>query len=418
MIADKTASPPPRQTHSPIASSQLAAPAVDFVGALWRYRWAVVLPGIALGLLGFLVYLQTDVTYRSSTRLMVESNRPPMFDAMTGEVVGGVPDIDVLQAQLYSDSVAKMAFESPEMQPYREFYEDSLTLYIEEVREQLELEPEVTDVKTAQSLVTRMHFDSLNPDQSEAAIRAYSDALRRYYNQRHKSTQAELSQLIDVAIGQLGPRLTEMEERYGEFRRDAPLYWDPEGRAINPHRETQQQLTKLRSEMFEELRREKTIYNSMKSVAQQTDDPRIALSVMSQLLGVKISSIADSRNMDPLVGDSLLAEIDLEKKLVPLIVAKNQNIAQFGASHPTVKAVDEELKATRDELLRLVREQSDRISKLREEWMGDMGDPIERAKETVDAVLFSHNARVAMLESHVDDLEDQIAVEKSKAAEL
>ncbi len=418
MIAEKTSSPRPRQPFTPSAGGNSTAPAVDFVGALWRYRWAVVLPGIVLGLLGFLVYLQTDVTYRSSTRLMVESNRPPIFDAMTGEVVGGVPAIDVLQAQLYSDTVAKMAFEAPTMQPYQEFYDHSLDQFISEVRKQLDLEPEVTDVKTAQSLITRMHFDSPSPDHSEAAIRAYSDALQEYYDQRHQSTQAELTRLIDVAIGQLAPRLTQMEQRYGEFRRDAPLSWDPEGRAINPHRESQQYLTKLRAEMYEELRREQTIYNSMKSVAEQTDDPRIALNVMSQLLGVKVSSIVDARNPDPLLGDSLLAEIDLEKKLVPLIVAKNQNIAQFGASHPTVKAVDEELKATREELLRLVREQSDRITKLRDEWLGDMGDPVERAKETVDAVLFSHNARVAMLSSHVQDLEDQIAAEKGKAAEL
>lgn len=416
MIAEKTSPPRTQRSFTPVASTS-AAPSVDFLGALWRYRWAVILPAILFGVLGFLLYLKTDVTYRSSTRLMVESQRPPIFDAMTGEVVGGVPDIDVLQAQLYSDTVARMAYEAPSMLPYRETYGNSLVRFTKEVQDQLKLEPEVTDVKTAQSLITQLHFDSPSPEHCEAAIQAYSKALQAYYNQRHQSTQAELTRLIDVAIKQLAPRLSQMEQRYGEFRRDAPLAWDADGHAINPHRETQQYLTKLRAEMYEELRREETTYQQIKSVATETD-PLTALNVMSQLLGVKVSSAANSRELDPLLGDSMLAEIDLEKKLVPLVAAKTQNIAQFGPSHPTVKAVDEELKVMREELMRLAHEQSNRIAKLREEWMGDMGDPVERAKDTVEAVMYSHAAKVEMLNAHIGDLDEQIASEKQKAAEL
>ena len=38
----------------------------DMVGALWRYRWAVILPAIAGAIAGFLIYLRTPETYRLS----------------------------------------------------------------------------------------------------------------------------------------------------------------------------------------------------------------------------------------------------------------------------------------------------------------------------------------------------------------
>ncbi|WP_372897034.1 polysaccharide biosynthesis tyrosine autokinase [Stieleria sp.] len=417
MIAEQTSTPPSNRRSRQIASTGATQP-LDVLGALWRYRWAVILPAIVFGVIGFLVYSRTEETFRSSTRLMVESNRPPIFDALTGEVVGGVPDIEVLQAQLFSDTVATMAFNDPDMVPHREFYGNSIDRFIVEVQEQLELEPEVTDVKTAQSLITLLHFDSNNTEHCEAAIKAYSKALQEYYNQRHKTAQADLERLITMAMTTLGPKLAQLEDRYAEFRRDAPLTWDADGRAQNPHREQQQLLTKRRSAQFEELRREEEVLKRMETVAAQTEDPRIALSVMSQLLGVKVSSIADAREPDPIIGDSLLAEIDLEKKLLPLIVAKNQNVSQFGPSHPTVKALDQELETTREELLRLVREQADRITKLRREWFEDLGDPIERARETVQAVVYSHQAKVEMLKGFIKELDEQIATEKVLAAKI
>jgi len=417
MIAEKTSnSESRRSTQSP--QSHSTTPPLDATGALWRYRWAVILPAIVFGVIGFLVYLQTEETFRSTTRLMVESNRPPILYAMTGEVIGGVPNIDVLEAQLYSDTVAEMAFNHPRMKPFQELYESDLTTFVKDVQHQLELEPEVTDIKTAASLVAQLHFDSPDPAHCEAAIEAYSEALQAYYNERHKSTRVELIGLIEKAINDLSPRLTEMERRYGEFRRDAPLSWDSEGKAINPHREQKLYLTKLRSEKYEELRREQTILKSMESVADQATDPRIALNVMTQLLGVKISSPAASRGPDPIVGDTLLAEIDLEKKLLPLIVERNRNEREFGSSHPTVRALDNELETTRSELLRLVREQADRITKLRQEWFQDLGDPIDQASKTVDAVLYSKNAEVEMLQAHIKDLDEQIANEKIEAAKL
>ncbi|MCO8125458.1 polysaccharide biosynthesis tyrosine autokinase [Stieleria sp. TO1_6] len=421
MIAEHTSTPRSSRRNSQASSSsssQATAQTLDVLGALWRYRWAVILPSIVFGVIGFIVYLQTDETFRSSTRLMVESNRPPIFDAMTGEVVGGIPDIEVLEAQLYSDTVAEMAYNNPKMLPFQALYENNKRTFITEVQQQLSLEPEVTDVKSAQSLITQMHFDSPNTELCEAAIVSYSHALQEYYNERHKSNQGNLVDLIGDALGKVGPELKKLDEEYSAFRSKAPLSWDTEGKAINPHREQQQYLTQRRASQWEILRHEQTTLESMQIVAKQTDDPRITLNVMSELLGVKVSSIADRREPDPIVGDSLLAEIDLEKELLPLIIQRNTNERQFGAEHPTVKALDAELDTMRTELLRLVREQADRVTKLRQDWYQDLGDPIKRAKDTVDAVIYSHQAKVKMLQAYIEELDEQIGFEKAEAAEV
>ena len=99
MIAEQTSAPSNRSARTGPIATQQAPQQLDVLGALWRYRWAVVLPALIFGVIGFLVYVNTEETYRSSSRLMVESNRPPIFDTLTGEVVGGVPDIELHPAQ-------------------------------------------------------------------------------------------------------------------------------------------------------------------------------------------------------------------------------------------------------------------------------------------------------------------------------
>lgn len=387
------------------------------MGALWRYRWAVILPAIVGGVIGFLVYIRTAETYRSSTKLMVESNRPPIFHAVTGEVVSGVPDIEVLQAQLFSDTVAKMAFNNVNMQPYRDLYENNLVRFAGQVQDKLELEPIVTDVKSAASLVTYLHFDSEDPEHAEAAIKAYSKALQDYYNEKHKSTRGEFIRLVEIAIKELSPTLSDMERRYNEFRRDSPLSWDVDGKRVNPHREQMAYLQLRRAERFQHLRAKETVLAQMESVAKEQVDPRIALAVMSQLLGAKVTS-GTPRSQDPLAGDSVLGEIDIEKRLLPLIVERNRVVREFGPSHPTVRALDDELNTTRTELLRLVKEQADRITAIRAEWYKELGDPLVQAQQTAIGVMGAQRAEVESLRKQIAELDELMVSEKELAAKL
>ena len=81
----------------------------NLVAALWRYRWAVAIPALLGTVIGFVIFLTLDDVYRSTTRLMVESDRSPALDAVTGALVGGVPSVEIVESQnLSSRGITRM----------------------------------------------------------------------------------------------------------------------------------------------------------------------------------------------------------------------------------------------------------------------------------------------------------------------
>lgn len=391
----------------------------DLIGALWRYRWAVILPAIAGAVLGFLVYLRTPETYRSTTRLMLESDRPAILDTLSGDLVGGVPSIDIVQSQLYSDRVVSMAFNDPKMEPFRGRFKGSPENYIRKVQKSMVLEPEVEDAGTAQSLVMLLHFDSDDGELSEASVKSFSDALQAFLNEREKSSQDELMNLIAEAIEDLHPEIDQKEQEYRDFRRDAPLAWDSNGEAINPHRERALFLVQRKSELIEKLREKQILLGAVEKIAETSQNPIIGLSVVGQLLDMEIE-IPSPREITAgsaaREGDETLAQIDVDKQLLPLIIERNKYANQFGDNHPTVKQLDTEIDLMKAELKRLVKEQTEQIVKLMAK--NQQHDPATRAAEAIRGVLFAAKSEVELLKAQIEDVEGQIAVENAGSAKL
>ncbi len=352
------------RSGSPESAGAHGNDSADVMAAVWRYRWAVILPMIAGMAIGLLFYLQSEETYRSTTRLMVESDRPAMFDNMSGDMYGGVPAIEIVESQLFSDEVMRMAFESPGLQPFRERFGNNTDTFIGIAQQSLVLEPEVEDLRTAQSLVTLLHFDSTDREISEAAVKAFSESLQKYFNQRQKSSRKDLMNLITEATERVYPELTTLETQYSEFRRNAPLAWDANGKAINPHRERQLFLIQRRSELIQKKRQSETELKSVESIIKRsTKDPLLALNIIGQLLE-KNFVLPDNAELDVRQGDNQLAQIELDQELVPLMIERNKYEAEFGPNHPTVKVLDAELATMKGELKRLVEKETTRIVEL------------------------------------------------------
>ncbi|WP_442507038.1 polysaccharide biosynthesis tyrosine autokinase [Novipirellula sp. SH528] len=387
----------------------------DLVAALWRYRWAVLLPAIAGAVCGFLVYQKTPETFKSATRLMVESDRPAILDSMTGDVIGGVPSIEILESQLFSDRVVKMAFDDEQLAPFRDRFEDDSRVFLGIAYESLAIKSDFTDLRTAQSLVADLSFEHTDPELCQASVKAFSGALQSFFNEKHKSSRGELLRLISVAIDQLYPKMTELETQYRNFRRDAPLAWNSEGEAINPHRERQLFLVGQRSELVEKMRQKATELSAVKAIANQSKDPLIALNVISQLLNVKFvlpaSDAALSQNMKE--GDVQLAQLELDQQLIPLMIERNKMASEFGVSHPTVKQLDTELDMMKGELRRIVLEQTQRILQLRKENEVESINPAEQAKEALSTVVVAGEAELQLLKDQISEVEQQIADEKA-----
>jgi succinoglycan biosynthesis transport protein ExoP len=390
--------------------------AADILAVVWRYRWAVLLLMILGAIVGCAVFKSTPETWKSHMRLMVESDHQPILDTITGNVVGGVPDIDIIRSQLLCDRVVSMVCEDDRMQRFKGEIGDSFSGV---AGDSLSLETDLDCGRSgAPEMVLLLSFENTNAELCEASVDSFYCALEQYFNERHKSSRSELMNLIKAATEQLRPEMTELEDRYRNFRRDAPLAWDSNGEAINPHRERQLFLIQKRSELNEQLRSKSILLAKVESIAKSSK-PKVALSVISQLMGTTITVPDRSNHQKNLRdGDAKLAQLKLDQQLVPLIIERNKFAAEFGASHPTVKQLDAEISVMKSELRRLVQEQSERIVELMEEGREGGTDPAVQAKEAVDAVLFAARAEESLLETQLDDLDKQVDSEKQSAIEL
>lgn len=393
---------------------------INALEAIWRYRWAAVLPAILGGIIGFLIYLQLPETFRSTTRLMVHSDRPAVLDQMSGDILGGVPSIEIVTAQMYSDEVVSKAFMSPRMEPFRSRFNDSVQVFQGVAQESLILKPEVEDVRTAQSLVMLQHFEHTDQELCKAAVESFSGALQSYYNAQIRDSRGELMGLITNAMEKLHPKLIDLERRYREFRADAPLAWNSDGTAINPHRERQLFLVQTRSELIEEKRRTEIELASVESIANDSqEDPLLALNIIGQLLDRTLSlpSSAQSRE-DIRESDEELGLLNLDTELVPLMVEKSRYASELGENHPTVRALAAELEMMKAELKELVEKKAARVGVLVEENNADYLTPGQRAVEAVKAVVFSMRAQLQQYQAQILDLDSQIASERTAAATM
>lgn len=392
---------------------------LNILAAAWRYRWAVILPTLVGMVVGFLVYLQMSETYRSTTRLIIETDHAAILDALTGELRGGVPGIEVVESQLFSDRVIRTAFLDPAMANYREQrFPGGIAEFAERVvaKKALKVEPEVTDVNTAQSLVMLVHFDSPDPDFSEVAVKAFSDALQQFYNEKYRSSNTELVRLIEAATQKLYPEMQNTERDYQEFRRSAKLAWDPEGKAINPHRQRQLYLVERRSELVEKLRQVATEHAAVKQIMESAEDPQVALIVAGQLLDKQFNLLIEDDRQKAAIGqdDEQLALVRVEERLVPLMVQRNQFISKFGPEHQAVKSLDTEIDGLRSELSRLSTEQAKRIKELLS------GSDVKRrqAAGAGESIVRGLSTQTSMLSSQIAALDEQIEEELQKATQL
>lgn len=399
-----------------------ASEGTDLFGALWRYRWAVVLPTL-LGMLGgFLLFLKTPESFRSSTKLLFETERPAALNSLTGDMIGGVPPIQILTSQLYSDRVVSSSLQSPHMNPFRDRIESNPRGFASSITSGLQFSVDSQGGRSASSMVAVLTFQNHDPVLCEQSVKAFSESLRELFAERHKSSRSELIRLINVGIDQLHPKMTELEDRYRQFRIDAPLVWNEAGKAINPHREQQLLLAKRRGQLSEELRQKSIELSSIEAITKETEDASLALSILAQLLGRKsafsaVSAATASRGVARDT-DLQLAEIDLDQRLIPLVIERIKYAEQFGESHPTVKNLDTELTMMRSEFTRLIKERTDRILELMKESSQPNSEPDERAKQSISVMKIAYEAEIQFLSQQIADLDKQIEDEKKKALAL
>ncbi|MEM9826448.1 MAG: polysaccharide biosynthesis tyrosine autokinase [Planctomycetota bacterium] len=392
---------------------------INILSAIWRYKWAALIPAILGLVIGLIVFTQLPETYRSTTRLIIQNDRPAVVDQVTGDVIGGVPPIEVVNAQVTSDEVLRQAFKSPKLEGFRSLFDDDMAKFASASIKALELEPEVEDVRSAQQLVLLMHYEHINDELCPKAVAAFSDALQDYYIEQVRGSRSSIMELLNNAVDKRLAELKDLEQRYVAFRRQSKLTWDVEQRAINPHREQQLSLLAQQSEVRQQQER---LQEELAMVAAITKekliDPIFTLKTIGQLLEKKLAIPLEDVDRSRLgEGDSELAWIQLRKELVPLQIEKVKLEAELGENHSRVQDIAKQYEMLSEELGKLTEAESERIRILREE-RRSAGDLSGKAAEAVKAVIYAMQAENDLLSKRIESLDDSIVREKNLAAQI
>ena len=234
-----------------------------------------------------------------------------------------------------------------------------------------------------------INYDSQEAELCRVAVRAFSDALQDFYNQKQKTSRSALLGYMSTATERLYPEMRAMKERYRQFRQNAPLQWDANGLAINPHRDHLVFLGKTRAELREQLRIMQTEEAGVKAVLDSTEDPEVAISVLGQLLQKPYVLPAERRALARFGDEDVaLGQIRVERDLVPLMVELSQMTAEYGSEHPKVKTLAQQVDGLREELRKLVQDETERVAALMnsdekqaEEAAEALGGNLERAND-------------------------------------
>lgn len=403
---------------------------VNWFSALWRYQYAVILP-ILVGLAASVAYFRTlPNVYRSTARIIVESERPWAPGHESLESVRTIPPAEMLLMQLRSEQVINQAAKHP---------------ILAEAAEKLGAGPLRATLASGVAFQNAMNsshndrvvpfflnFDHEDPQLTVSAVTALSDALQVFFQERSETSIAELKSLITTAKDKLLPELNTLEAEYREFRDNSELSWDKSGSMINPYREKQLSLQSRRLALEDEQREILTKLAAIESTTLSTKDPMVVMEVIQQLLGEEMSSVQDAMrpenrgnaasNSIDRSEDLMLAKLEIEKTLIPLEVQRQQFASEFGMGHPSVRQLDQQIVATREKLNELTEQEKERLAELRREGETPVDELVrqreERARLAISGFTRAFETRRALNGSQMIQLDEQISALSEQATAL
>jgi capsular exopolysaccharide synthesis family protein len=350
---------------------------------IWRHKLLVGLCVIASSAIGFWLHRQKPTTFAASTNLMIRSDNPLVLDADTGNVSGGVPDFQVLSSLVRSDKIVQVAAADPEIAAVSSANAASIA---GKLRGGLKFTAKKSTARDR--AIASLSFDGSDPDFCVAAVNAAARAIEAYFEQERASSVNSFSALISRAEGKLLPQLNELEDKYREFRKSAPLDWSAGGEAVNPHRERQQLLRTQLLELENQRRTLMSDYKLIRSIWEKEKDLTLVTQVIQQM-GVRYSPLVEAPEEELLeasteapkptlqneltegmvtdlqIQDLELEALQVEQTLVPLEVELAESISTYGTNHPSVKSLNSQVLTTRKKLKEITKKRQDRVAELR-----------------------------------------------------
>jgi len=413
--------------NDPVAEVDQAE--INWASALWRYRFALLLPAL-LGLaLGGAIFTTMPNVYRSTARMVVESEQPWVPDADASNAVSAVPPSELLLMQLRSEQVLDYAARHPLLADVAAEKDLNELRYI--LSDGVEFEDAMQKNRSERAIAFFLHFDDEDPQFAVNAVTALSDGLQNFFAEKSETSIAELKKLITTAKDKLLPELNTLESEYRLFRENSDLSWDQNGVMINPYREKQLALQTRRLSLEDEQRDLTTKLAAITSTIQATQDPLLVMEVIQQLLGEELFAVRQlleaegelpSNKNATRDEDLSLARLTVERTLLPLEVERQQFASQFGAGHPSVRQFDQQIAATREKLNELTTQETQRLTELRREIESPSDDMMkvrrQRAELAVSGFVRALETRRAVFDSQIGVLDKQISDLSEQATKL
>ncbi|WP_182866902.1 polysaccharide biosynthesis tyrosine autokinase [Rhodopirellula sp. JC639] len=394
---------------------------------LWRYKWLVGILPLLGTLLGYWVNRQKPTTYRATTKLMLKSDTPLTLDTASGVARGGIPSGNLMQSLINSDAISGRVELDEELRSIPKLRDLSNDQYVALVRGGIRFQT-MTDLKDSRDrMIAALHFDGNDPQVCVAAVNSVCDAIGEHFQEERQQRVNEFEQLVSSAQEKLLPQQAEVEEAYKLFREDAPLEWDPDGQVINPHRQRQFQLQTFRDELEQKQRELDCELRFAESMKRRHKNPLMVALIIGQLSDV----FEDSRLMlkgespaDLTTDDLELRKIEVEKKLIPLEIQREQLELAYGRSHPEVKSIAMQIESSQRKLNELIAQVDRRRRELSEQGQRIAGGEgfqkaqMRRAGEAVDAYIRGLSERLRVANEDLKVIDQKINVEKQAADEL
>jgi capsular exopolysaccharide synthesis family protein len=312
---------------------------VNPLQVFWRHRSLVLLGGVAGLILGALAYTQRPPVYLSSAQVLVVKKRS---DALP--MAGGDPRLsfyeDYVSTHLVlirSPLVIQKAVKKRNLAalPCFESQDPAGALLAG-----LSAGRDLAKDGSAPNNIINLGFRGRNSADTGTVLAAVIDSYRDFLDETYRNVSENTLELITRARDLLKKDLAEKETKYRQFRRTSPLLWkgaDGANIHLNRIREFQTKQTSLLARSGEIRERLSAIDRAKKGGSSQ-----------SVLLALA------SRPLEKAVKEQDL-ERQLEAQLFPLLLKEKALLQDYGADHPDVLRVREQIAMTRDYFKRLDR---------------------------------------------------------------
>jgi uncharacterized protein involved in exopolysaccharide biosynthesis len=287
-----------------------------------RRKW-LLLFGLAVGVgLGYLYFTQQPPVYKTSVRMLVTQDRPPLPTETTGSVENSRADLIATQCLVVTSSVViRSAVEDYGLAKRPEF--KSRDHAIAQVAHGLEAAPAVLEHTPTE--VMDLSYQGGSPEECRVVVDAVVRAYQAFLQGSDRKLTVEVQQLVGDAKDQLDKDLDILEKEYAAHRMELPPLGGGEENA-NPHKD---RLAKLDAERTDLLLNRSQLQAKIDAIrdalARGGSGSREALTLM-------ISQLKQDDNKGSVAHTEAVAAAE---KLFPLQLEKELLLSEgLGPDHP------------------------------------------------------------------------------------